>query len=112
MPGGDQARPENRVRNSLTGASGLRRHIVQERRPRDVHAGEAAVMDNVPPLLGKLVRRSDREDVGVIVGLLFCPPERAIVRWVGETTFEAMEDLADVQAARRMRSWTAPAFGT
>jgi hypothetical protein len=30
--------------------------------------------------------------VGVIVGLLFGPLEHAIVRWVGETAFEAMED--------------------
>jgi hypothetical protein len=46
--------------------------------------------------LGQVVRRIDRANVGVIVGFVFGPPERAIVRWVGEATFEAMEDVTDI----------------
>jgi hypothetical protein len=54
-------------------------------------------MHDVTLLLGQVVRRIDRANVGVIVGFLFGPPERAIVRWVGEATFEAMEDVTDVR---------------
>jgi hypothetical protein len=45
------------------------------------------------------VGRIDRTDMSVIVGVLFGPPERAIVRWVGQATFEALEDVTSVRAA-------------
>jgi hypothetical protein len=45
------------------------------------------------------VCRIDRANTGVIVGLRFGPPERAIVRWVGQATFEALEDVTNVRAA-------------
>jgi hypothetical protein len=54
-------------------------------------------MNDVPLILGQIVRYTDRANVGVIVGFLFGPPERAIVRWVGEATFEAMEDVIDLR---------------
>jgi hypothetical protein len=48
-------------------------------------------------ILGQVVRRVDRPDVGVIVGFLFGPPEGAIIRRVREATFEAMEDVIAVR---------------
>jgi hypothetical protein len=46
--------------------------------------------------LGQAVRREDRADIGVVVGILLRPPETLLVRWFDGVTFEAMEDLVEV----------------
>jgi hypothetical protein len=90
----EKMRPEKLLRRFLTGSA---RSRCPFRQPPDVPAGEAAVMNDVPLILGQIVRHTDRANVGVIVGFLLGSPERAIVRWVGEATLEAMEDITDVR---------------
>jgi hypothetical protein len=45
---------------------------------------------------GQPVRRLDRPDVGVVVGVLFGRAEKVIVRWIDEVTFELSDDLIEV----------------
>ena len=47
-------------------------------------------------ILGQPVRHVDRTDIGIVVGLLFCNEEEALVRWADGSTFEAPEDLVEV----------------
>jgi hypothetical protein len=46
--------------------------------------------------VGQPVRRIDRADIGVVVGLLFGTQDKLIVRWVDEVTFEPAENLVEV----------------
>jgi hypothetical protein len=49
--------------------------------------------------LGQPVRRLDRPDIGVVVGIIFGDDERALVRWVDGTSFEAVGLLIEVGPA-------------
>jgi hypothetical protein len=47
--------------------------------------------------LGQPVRHPDHADIGVVVGIIYTDPERALVRWTESVTFEAIESLTEVQ---------------
>jgi hypothetical protein len=73
---------------------------------RDVRRGTARVPDDgdghIPEVvlhLGQPVRRLDRSDIGVVVGIVFGADERALVRWVDGTSFEAVGLLIEVGPA-------------
>jgi hypothetical protein len=42
------------------------------------------------------VRRVDGTEIGTVMALIFGESEVALVRWGGESTFEAVEDLIEV----------------
>jgi hypothetical protein len=47
--------------------------------------------------MGQPVRRLDRPDLGVVVGALFGQPEKVIVRWADDVTFDLPADLIEVR---------------
>ncbi len=57
-------------------------------------------------MLGQPVRHVDRADIGIVVGLLFCHAEEALVRWADGSTFEAPEDLLEVVISNTWRRTT------
>jgi hypothetical protein len=55
-------------------------------------------MKHMPLLtLGQPVRHPDRSDIGVVIGMIFPVPERALVRWVDGVSFEPVGLLIEVR---------------
>jgi hypothetical protein len=52
----------------------------------------------LPVNLGEPVRVRTRDGVGIVVGIVFAPPGKMLVRWAeGGPTFEPLEALAVIQ---------------
>jgi hypothetical protein len=92
------------VRQHLTACTWMRVQGREVReRARAVTRGSddgAGPVSEVVFQLGHPVRRADRVDIGVVVGLLFGAPERALVRWKDGASFEPVKDLIEVRATR------------
>jgi hypothetical protein len=76
---------------------------VAKQTSRDVKRGTSRVPENgdghVPEAalqLGQAVRRLDRSDIGVVVGIMLGAEERALVRWVDGSSFEVVGLLIEV----------------
>jgi hypothetical protein len=50
-----------------------------------------------PFTLGQSVRHIDRDEIGVVIGVLFSGGGRAIVRWADNTTLEVVETLVGLK---------------